>query len=378
MLTSVRLTLICACVLATVAPFGVTTPLLAHPSDSRASVIARSHVWMPTDVPRMDPRRSLDPWSSGVPSAFDVEPVLWVQSWASPALTRVMNGISLVGYTPAYITFAVLLAFGHRLRAGAGLLLLMALTGALSDAAKMVVSFPRPDAVDTRVRSLELLQLDSNKDSESPAGGAGAVDTFGFPSGHVAATTGFLIGLALLFRWRWAWRAMLICVPLMGLSRMYLGRHFAGDVLGGIAVGTIGAAIAVLWWKLPDLENGRGWRVARRALYTGAGLAATTLIAGIPPPYESGRLIGFAIGAMLVARAAEPDDDASPGVRARRIALASMIYGITWWATGEGLEAIGTSDAPVGALIAGALPAAVLLPGPLYLERWCARQKASI
>ncbi len=323
-------------------------------------------------------RRCLDPWSSDMPIAFGVEPVLWVQSWASPALTRAMNAVSLLGYTPAYSAFAVVLAFGYRLRAGAGLLLLIALTAALNDTAKIVVSLPRPDAVDARVQSLALFQQANDEDSE-PRGSADPVETFGFPSGHVAATTAFLIGLALLFRWRWAWRAMLIWVPLMAISRMYLGRHFAGDVLGGVAVGTIAAAIAVLWWKLPHLEDpARGWRVARRALYTGAGLAALALIAGLPPAYESGRLIGFAVGALLVARAAPPDDQASPGIRVRRIALASLIYLVTWWGTTEGIEGLAATYAPVGALIAGALPAAVLLPGPLYLERCFVRQKASI
>ena len=109
--------------------------------------------------------------------------------------------------------------------APAALLLLLALTGALTDAATMIVSFPRPDVVDQRVLALGLFQQANDEDSE-PTGSVNIDCAYGFPSGHVAATTAFLIGLAVLFRWRWAWKAMLIWIPPMALSRMYLGRHF--------------------------------------------------------------------------------------------------------------------------------------------------------
>ena len=322
-------------------------------------------------------RRCVEPWSGGVPIAFQVDPVLWVQSWASPAMTRVMNGVSLLGYVPSCIAIAVLLAFGFRLRAGASLLLLIALTAVLTQATKVIVSFPRPDAVDTRVVSLELLQPAGDEDS-APIGTITVSETFGFPSGHVATATAFLMGVAWLFRWRWAWTAMLVWIPLMALSRMYLGRHFVGDVLGGVAVGTIATAIALLWWRLQRLEHPeRGWRVARRALYTAAGLAVLTFIASIPPAYESGRLVGCSIGALLIARDAAADDGGPIVVRARRIALAALLYTLAWWGMQEAGGVIAGSNAPVGAFMAGALPATVLLPGPLYLERWFARQKVS-
>ena len=48
---------------------------------------------------------------------FDVDPVVWLQSWASPSLTAVMNAISTLGYTRACIAIAALLAFGFRQRA---------------------------------------------------------------------------------------------------------------------------------------------------------------------------------------------------------------------------------------------------------------------
>jgi len=69
MLTSVRFKLICVCVLTAVAPYSGTTPLLAQPSDSRASLIARSQVWTPADIPRMDLRRGPRTDDAFVPGA---------------------------------------------------------------------------------------------------------------------------------------------------------------------------------------------------------------------------------------------------------------------------------------------------------------------
>ena len=43
---------------------------------------------------------------------FEVHPIIWMQSWASPVLTAVMNGISLLGYTRAYVAISALRAFG--------------------------------------------------------------------------------------------------------------------------------------------------------------------------------------------------------------------------------------------------------------------------
>jgi hypothetical protein len=147
----------------------------------------------------------------------------------------------------------------------------------------------------------------------------------------------------------------------MALSRIYLGRHFVADVLGGVAVGVVCAAIAVLWWKLPRIQqHERGWRVARRAAYTGAGLLLLALMAGVPPQYEAARLLGFAVGALLVARLPIANEQPAPLVAVRRIALASLVYLCAWYVTDR---------AGAGPLLIGSVPAALLLPAPFYVER---------
>src|SRR5262245_61482945 len=177
---------------------------------------------------------------------FEVHPIVWLQSWASPALTSVMNGISLLGYTRAYVAIAVLLAFAFRLRAAVPLLVLIALSGAVTDIAKTAASMPRPDA-DSRVQALtvftsELRQREADTPTELE-------DSYGFPSGHVSATTAVIVGMGLLLRWsRRSWILGTLWIAAMGVSRMYLGRHFPGDVLGGFAIGlaTVGLAFGLL------------------------------------------------------------------------------------------------------------------------------------
>ena len=71
-------------------------------------------------------------------------------------------------------------------------------------AAKAVVSSPRPDAVDSRVQTLSVVEvLGDSFRSDSPLPSVDADDGYGFPSGHVAASTAFLFGLMYLFQWTW-------------------------------------------------------------------------------------------------------------------------------------------------------------------------------
>ena len=177
---------------------------------------------------------------------FEVHPIVWLQSWASPALTAAMNGISLLGYTRAYVAIAALLAFGFALRPAVPLFVLLALSAAFTDIAKTAASMPRPDA-DSRVLALSMYASElRQRDADTPTE---VEDSHGFPSGHVSATTTFVVGLALLAgsrRRRWAFAVAWIAA--MALSRMYLGRHFLGDVIGGVGIGL--ATVAMAWFAM--------------------------------------------------------------------------------------------------------------------------------
>jgi membrane-associated phospholipid phosphatase len=320
-------------------------------------------------------------WPGGMRALFGTTPVLWLQSRESTALTAVMNAISLLGYTRVYVALAIALAFLVRLRAGAALLLLLALTGVLTDGAKMVASSPRPDAVDSRVRTLSVIDtLGEAVGHESPLPAVDADDGYGFPSGHVAATAAFLFGVMYLFEWPWMWRAILFWLPAMALSRLYLGRHFLGDVLGGVGVGVIAVAGAFLALTLARLSNpDRAREAVERAMLAGGLLAALALGYGVPAPYDAGRFLGFAIGAACVVLYVGDRFTAADGiptsVRIGSLVLAAAVYAGAWWGAREAIDALGMAHAPIGMLLSGAVPAMVVLPLPLVVsDRLLARR----
>lgn len=111
-------------------------------------------------------------------------------------------------------------------------------TGLLNLAIKVIVARPRPTT-----KLVEVLQY---------AGGQS------FPSGHVMAYMAyfgllFSLGLILLKRDRW-WHYLILIIPaafvaLVGPSRIYLGDHWASDVLGGYVIAGVWLGLS-LWLYL--------------------------------------------------------------------------------------------------------------------------------
>ncbi len=64
---------------------------------------------------------------------------------------------------------------------------------------------------------------------------------FGFVSSHAANFFALATFLALLFNEKYLWYVFFSCAILVAYSRIYLGVHYPGDVLGGAIVGIIAA-----------------------------------------------------------------------------------------------------------------------------------------
>jgi undecaprenyl-diphosphatase len=84
---------------------------------------------------------------------------------------------------------------------------------------------------------------------------------YSFPSGHAMGSMTLAVALVLL-AWPTRWRcpvlaAMAVLVPMVGLSRVYLGVHYPSDILAGWTAAlawTAGVYLMVFRWE------GRPWR----------------------------------------------------------------------------------------------------------------------
>ncbi|WP_406357666.1 bifunctional phosphatase PAP2/diacylglycerol kinase family protein [Streptomyces sp. NBC_00658] len=161
--------------------------------------------------------------------------------------------------------------------------------------------------------------------------------TTSFPSGHSASAAAFATGVALESTGYGA-----LVVPFaasVAFSRVYVGVHYPGDVLAGMAIGAGAAALTCRWWPprsarpererpgadAPALPGGRGLVVFVNSR-AGTGAPTTPL-----PPAE--RLRGLLPDAELIERA--PDDDFAE-LLAKAVERASELGGALGVCGGDG------------------------------------------
>lgn len=274
---------------------------------------------------------------------FQVEPILWLQSFDWPPLAWLLSGVTLLGYAPAYVALLLVMAFAVRLRPTlavlGGLLLCLLLTEGFKDG----VAFPRPDEIDSRVRKsfgsgpVQLHQRGGAPDFWSPpqadallAVRRHASGNYGFPSGHVSAATAFVLCAAYFFRSRRLVAFGAGWVPAMALSRMYLGRHFLGDVLGGLAIGLVSAALALpLLRGLGEAASAGGDRERRvvvRLALLGVALPAAVPFTPLVQPSYAGAVAGLAISWGVLLATGFPPDGGTRRQRTRRVAIAVLVF----------------------------------------------------
>jgi hypothetical protein len=133
-------------------------------------------------------------------------------------------------------------------------------TDMVTDILKILVGFPRPYYVDKKVINLENNITSTSSFSGNEIKGIFALpdnqilNTFrlqeayksgslGFPSGHVSLTTALWGGSVTVFDNRLIKILTPFAMVLMAFSRVYLGKHFIGDVVGGAIVGLISIVV---------------------------------------------------------------------------------------------------------------------------------------
>jgi undecaprenyl-diphosphatase len=181
---------------------------------------------------------------------FDLKISHELQEVKNPVFALVMEGVSALGDTWRGMVligtvFAFLLARGRVLEA---VFVLATMTNfALTSLLKVLVGRPRPP--DFFLDPADIFQ---------------PVNQFSFPSGHVlffVVFFGFLAYLAWLHLTGYV-RALVISacgtlILLIGASRVYLGAHWASDVLGSYVIGALWLVFLILGYQLASQRTCR-------------------------------------------------------------------------------------------------------------------------
>lgn len=141
------------------------------------------------------------------------------------------------------------------------------------------------------IKDLTLLERPAIEGVVHPPG------SYAFPSGHTltAVTVWPYLAARLKKRGYWIWAAA--AVILIGFSRMVLGYHFLGDILGGLAFG-IPFLLLFLWLSALIYENGWLEKFSVPFLLA-ASIVIPVLLLALLPGTDPPKVLGYAAGASV-------------------------------------------------------------------------------
>jgi membrane-associated phospholipid phosphatase len=147
---------------------------------------------------------------------------IFFRNIGTPLLDTLFRAITDAGSEPVYILLASIIFWCLDKKTGIRMMYVILFSAYLAILVKNLFSMPRPPAYLHKVTENE----------------------FGFPSGHAQVSSGFYGYLGFRSKRTWTIIVGIIAIFLISLSRIYLGVHYTGDVVGGIIFGLMVAFIS--------------------------------------------------------------------------------------------------------------------------------------
>jgi membrane-associated phospholipid phosphatase len=249
---------------------------------------------------------------------FSENIILYLQGFGSPFLDIIFKAITTAGSEPAYIFLASLIFWCFSKKTGIRAMYVILFSAFAAILLKNLFSMPRPPGY--------LHKIEENG--------------FGFPSGHAQVSSGFWGYLGCKIQNKWIVFAGAVAILSISLSRVYLGVHYAGDVIGGIIFGLM---VALISFKAePRIINKLG-KLNRSSKYFAAVALPMILVAIgyiqhglLTEQLEIGLVMGsIGVGYLLEEEYVKLQDAENNMQRIRRAIVGIVIVGVIYLISGK-------------------------------------------
>ena len=280
---------------------------------------------------------------------FQTEIIIYIQSFANEFLNFFFLSVTGLGYESFIRPFLIIFIFGVSYQRGFLLLHLVLWTAIATEILKELFALPRPSHVDSAVqlpgkeyKNATILKGMGAKSffGSLPQQGIEYIrkyrfDSFGFPSGHTSGAVALWGGLAVLFRKRLLTIMCIALIILIPFSRLYLGRHFLADIIGGYFIGLIFLAIFCKYIFFNEEFRQLFFNIVQKTDLNSKAVLLIFYLFIIPPlllllpkvdRQMSAILLGINIGFFLVRLKGMPDSSATIRMRFFRVAISMIIF----------------------------------------------------
>jgi len=249
---------------------------------------------------------------------FSENIIIYLQGFGSPFLDKIFKAITTAGSEPAYIFLALFIFWCFSKKTGIRAMYVILFSAFAAILLKNLFSMPRPSGY--------LHKIEENG--------------FGFPSGHAQVSSGFWGYMGCKIQNRWVIFTGTVAVLSISLSRVYLGVHYVGDVIGGIIFGLI---VALISFKAePRIINKLGKLDSSSKYFIAVALPVILVATGymqhmlLLDQLETGLVMGsIGVGYLLEEEYVKIQDAENNAQRIRRAVMGIVVVGIIYFILSE-------------------------------------------